>query len=210
MLFRSMFAIALKSLGKELERKGDKAEAVSLLEEARDASLSGSKPLMAFVHSYLIRVYASAGNALRFERAVNTGLTIAHSFNGAFVDATDFIYSWSPISALLAEQSWGYLAIGKPEKTLEMRKEIVQQIQLGQDARLEAWIPLDWARAYALSGEVEQSVVEAREFFRRVSLMQSPHAISQTYKFLRSLEKAGYSNVKAVQDFQAELQEMKE
>jgi tetratricopeptide (TPR) repeat protein len=205
----SATAIALKSLGKELERKGEKQQAVSLLEEARDVSLGACKLVIAFVHSYLARVHASAGDTLRFERAVSTGLTVASSLNGNYEDSADFVYSWSPISALLAEQSWGYLEIGEPKKTLAMREEMERQIERGQDARLHAWIPLDWAKAHQMLGEIEQCIEEVREFYRRVSIMQSPHAISQVEKLFVSLEAEGYGDVQTVQDFLAELQETK-
>jgi transcriptional regulator with XRE-family HTH domain len=201
----SATAIALKSLGKELERKGMKQEAVSLLEEARDASFGASKQVMAFVHSYLARVYASAGDEFHFERAVDTGLTIAHSLDSAYDDGSDFVYAWKPISATLAEQSWGYLAVGAPHKTLAMRDEIDQQIIRDKDARLHTWIPLDWARAYLMLGKIEESIEEAREFYRRAKIMQSPHAISQTYKLLKELEDAGYGSMQVVSNFRDEL-----
>jgi tetratricopeptide (TPR) repeat protein len=197
-------ALALNELGKELERKGDKEEAVALLEEARDASLRAGKLAMAFVHSYLARVYASAGDARRFERTIETGLTIAHHL-GSYPDGTDFVYSWSPISSILAEKSWGYLNIRQPKQTLAMKKEIEQAILMGQDARLHAWIPLDWARAYLMLGEVEAGIDAVREFYTRVTAMRSPHAIVQTFKYLDELEAAGYGDVQAVRDFQMEL-----
>ncbi len=199
-------ALALNELGKELERKGEKDEAVALLEEARDVSLQAGKLVMAFVHSYLARVYASAGESRRFERTIETGLTIAHGLN-SYPDSTDFVYSWSPISALLAEKSWGYLNIGQPAKTLAMRDEIEQAIAAGQDARLYTWIPLDWARAYLQLGEVEAGVEAIREFQRRITAMRSPHASRQTSKYLADLDAAGYSNVKAVRDVHNELSE---
>jgi tetratricopeptide (TPR) repeat protein len=206
----SALALGLEGLGKELERKGDKAQAVSLLEDARDASLSGSKILIAFVHSYLSRVYASAGDEYRFERAVNTGLTIARSLKPEALNSNDYVYSWSPVSSMLAEQSWGYLNIDKPEKTLAMREEIEQAIYQGQDARLHAWIPLDWARAYLMLGDIEQGIQEAKEFYRRVSAMKSPHAIKQTFKYLAEIEDAGYGDIQVVKDFREELQDARE
>lgn len=87
---------------------------------------------------YLIRVYASSGDTLRFERAVTTGLTLARSLPGNKEDGTDFVYSWSPMSAMLAEQSWGYLELGLPEKTLALREEMMREIQLGQNVRVHA------------------------------------------------------------------------
>ncbi len=200
-------AIALKSLGKELERKGEKQQAVSLLEEARDVSLGASKRVIAFVYSYLSRGYAGAGDVLRFERAINTGLTIASSLDGAEEDGTDFVYAWSPVSAMLAEQSWGYLELGEPKKTLAMREEIEQQIARGQDTRLHVWIPLDWARAHLMLGDIESCVKEGREFYRRASAMRSPHAISQAKKLVKSLENAGFDDVQDVKDFHDELQQ---
>jgi transcriptional regulator with XRE-family HTH domain len=200
-------ALALKSIGKELERKGETHEAVYYLEEARDAAMDASKLLRAFVHSYLIRVYASSGDLLRFERAVNTGLTIARSLPGMYEDGTDFVYSWSPVSAILAEQSWGYISLGQPEKTLAMRQEITHELKIGQDTRVEAWIPLDWAKAYKMMGEIETCIDELREFYRRCTIMQSPHAISQVNKVLASLEKDGYADVPSVKDFKEEIRE---
>lgn len=204
----SVKAIALKSLGKELERKGEKMQAISLLEDARDASFGASKQVIAFVHSYLARGYASIGDNLRFERAVNTALSTASSLKETDRDGSDFVYSWSAISAILAERSWGYLELGEPRKTLAMREEMTQQILLGQDARLHAWIPLDWARAYLMVGEIEQCVEEAREFYRRALVMQSPHAVSQVNKILKSLDVQGYSDVQNVKDFRDELHDV--
>lgn len=61
-----VLAMTLKAIGKELERQGDKQQAVAYLEEARDLSFHGSKLLIAFVQSYLIRVYAGSGDKLHF------------------------------------------------------------------------------------------------------------------------------------------------
>lgn len=88
-----------------------------------------------------------------------------------------------------------------------MRDEITKEIQLGQDMRIEAWIPLDWAKAYKMIGEIEQCIDEAREFYRRCTIMQSPHAVSQVDKLLTSLEKNGYAEVQAVKDFREEIRE---
>ncbi len=42
------------------------------------------------------------------------------------------------MSAMLAEQSWGYLELGLPEKTLALREEMMREIQLGQNVRVHA------------------------------------------------------------------------
>ena len=199
-------ALALKSIGKELNREGDHNKAVAYLEEARDAAIDGSKLLRAFIQSYLIRAYDGNKDLLRFERAVNTGLTLARSI-GDYEDGTDFIYSWSAVSAIMAEQSWGYIELGQPEKTLAMRQEITEALRLGQDVRVEAWIPLDWAKAYKMIGEIEQCVSELRELHRRCRVMGSSHALSQVNKMLASLEREGYGDVRVVKDFRDEISE---
>jgi transcriptional regulator with XRE-family HTH domain len=205
----SVKALALKSIGKELSRKGEHEQAVLYLEDAKDVALNGSRLLRAFIQSYLIRAYGGNKDELRFERAVNTGLTLARSL-GDHEDGTDFIYSWSAVSAIMAEQSWGYIELGMPEKTLAMREEITEALRVGQDTRVQAWIPLDWAKAYQMIGEIEKCIDELREFYRRCTIMGSSHALSQVDKVLASLDEDGYGNVQAVEDFREEICEEKE
>lgn len=200
----SLLALALMSRGTELERRGEKRAALSLLEEARDVSFGASKHIVVFVHSYLARVYASVGDTMRFERAIHSAMLMASSLNGSYGDGTQFVFGRA--SSILAEKSYGYLELGEPQKTLEMRAEIEQQIQSDQDTRLEIWIPLDWARAYHALGQIEECIKEGQTFYRRAAAMRSPHAISQAQKFLGELEKHGYGRVLAVQDFREELQ----
>jgi hypothetical protein len=141
---------------------------------------------------------------MRFERAIHSAMLMASSLNGSYGDGTQFVFGRA--SSILAEKSYGYLELGEPQKTLDMRAEIEQQIQSDQDTRLEIWISLDWARAYHALGQVEESIREGQTFYRRAAAMHSPHAISQAQKFLRELEKDGYGRVPTVQDFREELQ----
>jgi transcriptional regulator with XRE-family HTH domain len=196
-------ALSLMSLGTELERTDKKHEAVNRLEEARDVSFGASKHIAAFVHAYLARAYASSGDSIHFQRAVDTSYALASSLNGAYGDGTDFVFG--KVSSVLAERSWGYLELGEPQKTLDMKEEITGQIDRDQDMRLLAWIPLDWARANLMLGDIEQSVADARDFYTRVTAMKSPHAISRAYSFVQELEAAGFGDVQAVRDFKHEL-----
>jgi transcriptional regulator with XRE-family HTH domain len=200
----SLMALALMSQGTEFERRGEKDTALSRLEEARDASFGASKPIIAFVHSYLARVYASVGDTVRFERAIHSARTMASNLNGSYGDGTDFVFG--RVSSILAESSYGYLELGEPQKTLEMKTEIETQIRCDQDVRLETWIHLDWARAYHMLGQIEECIKEGQAFYHRAKAMQSPHAISRAIKFLGSLEKDGYGKVQVVQGFREELE----
>lgn len=199
----STLALALMGVGTELERAGEQQEAVNRLEEARDASFGATKQIMALVNAYLARAYASAGEDLRFQRTIDTAQTIATNLGQSYGDGTDYVYH--RLSGILAERSYGYLEIGEPKKTLDMKDEILLQIDLTHNTWLHAWIPLDWARAYLMLNEVEESVKAGLEFFHRAMVLQSPHAITRAYDHLITLEEAGYADVKAVQDFRAEL-----
>lgn len=177
---------------------------MTYLEDARDAALDGRRLLRAFVTSYLIRAYGGNKDAVRFERAVATELTLAKGLDD-IEDGIDFIYSWSAVSAIMAKQSWGYIELGMPEKTLAMRGDITEALRIGQDIRVEAWIPRDWAKAYKMLREIEQCIAELREFYWRCTIMGSAHALSHASKVLRGLEEEGYGDVRAVRDFKEEL-----
>jgi tetratricopeptide (TPR) repeat protein len=194
-------AHALLTVGTELERAGQKKEAIEHLEHARDLSFETSKNVAAYVHAYLARCYGSIKDADRFERAINTARNLAPQDYG---DGTDFIYH--PKSGILAEQSHGYLDVSKPEKSLEMRAEITQQIELDNNYRLAAWIPLDWAKAYRMTGQIEASVHEGREFLKRAQATKSPHITNRVQSFARSLQE-DFSDVKDVRDFVEEIRE---
>lgn len=152
----------------------------------------------------MIRVYGGSKDGLCFERAVNAGLALACSV-GDYENGTDFIYSWSAVSAVMAEQSWGYVELGMPEKTLAMREDITEVLRLGQDTRVLVWIPLDWAKAYKMMGEVEQCVIELRELYRRCLVMGSLHALSQVTTMLALLDREGYGDVPVVRAFREEI-----
>src|SRR5690348_7399927 len=149
-------ALALMGIGTELERAGRQREAVDRLEQARDASFGASRQVAALVNAYLARAYASANEPLRFQRAIDTAQTIATHLGAAYGDGQDYVFH--RLSGILAERSYGYLEIGEPKQVLAMRDEITAQIDVTHNAWLHAWIPLDWARAYLMLGEVEESV----------------------------------------------------
>jgi tetratricopeptide (TPR) repeat protein len=174
-------------------------EAAQYVERARDATFNTSKNVAAYVHAYLARVYGTTGDDYRFERAIDTALNLAPSTYG---DGTDFVYH--RLSGILAEKSYGFLDLGMPEKTLAMRKEIEEQIEKDNNKRLDAWIHLDWAKAYSMQGKVEESVKEGRAFYTKAQAMQSPHVITRAKRFASGL-KRDYKDVQSVKDFYEEV-----
>src|SRR5690606_23709646 len=84
--------------------------------------------------------------------------------------------------------------------------EIKSQTAREANIWLDTWIPLDWARAHLMLGEVEKSVEAGEEFYRKAKLLKSPHAKSRAYWLLNTIEAAGYRDVQAVKDFRHMLE----
>jgi tetratricopeptide (TPR) repeat protein len=195
--------LAQMNIGVELERAGHKKEAVELLEKARDTSFGTSREIAALVNSYLARAYASNGDAVRFQRAIDTAQTLLSRLkHSSGHDENHLFYS---LSGVLAELSYGYPEIGEPQKTLDMQEDITKQIKADHNTRLLAWIPLDWARAYFMLNEIEESAKAGIELLHRAVDTQSHHIISRAEEHLNELEKAGYTEFEEVQQFRYEL-----
>jgi tetratricopeptide (TPR) repeat protein len=195
--------LAHMNIGVELERAGRKKEAVVFLEKARDTSFETSREIAGLVNSYLARAYASEGDSLRFQRAIDTAYTlISRLKQQSGHDENHVFYS---LSGVLAELSYGYPEIGEPRKTLDMQEDITKQIRADRNTRLFAWIPLDWARAYFMLHEMEESAKAGIELLHRAIDTQSPHLISRAEEHLTMLEEAGYTEIEEVQQFRYEL-----
>lgn len=198
-------AISLLGRGTELERCSRYDEAVELLEAARDESFRASKHVIALVNAYLARVYASIQRSKDFKRAINIAQKVATDIQLSYGDGTDFVFH--SLSGILAERSYGYLEIGEPQETLNMKEEIKQQIALEGNRWLDSWIPLDWARAYLMLGEIDKSVEASKEFYRKATSLKSAHAQSRAFRLLNTMEAAGFRDIPSVQVFRTELYE---
>jgi tetratricopeptide (TPR) repeat protein len=191
-------AMSYLNIGTELERMGKQKEAIDYLEQARDESFRASKHIMIITNAYLARTYASTGQKIKFSRAIEAALCTARSIEN-YGDGTDFVFH--SLSGVLAEKSYGHLDVGEPEETLALQEEIKSRIALEANIWLDAWIPLDWARAHLMLGRVDKSVRAGLEFYRKAKALKSPHAKSRAHRLLHTIENAGYNNVQTVKDF---------
>ena len=196
-------AMSYLNMGTELERMGKQDEAIECLELGRDESFRASKHVMVVINAYLARAYASAGQKVKFKRAIDTALRTATDIEMYYGDGTDFVFH--SLSGVLAEKSYGHLEIGEPAETLAIKETIQKQIALEANIWLDAWIPLDWARAYLMLRQINDSVKAGEEFYRKAKLLQSPHAKSRAYQLVNTYEEAGYSNEQVVKDFRRML-----
>jgi tetratricopeptide (TPR) repeat protein len=195
---------SLQKIGVELKRAGKMQDAINALEEARDISFRASKHVAAFTNAYLAHMYATNGDALRFERAINTALSLAEPLKESYGDGTDFIFQ--KFSGILVLKSRGYLRVGEPERTLELHEEIRKQIQNEANLWLDWKLYLYRARAYLALGDVEGCIAAGRECFQGVKDWMSPHRVKQAFELLEEIDAAGYGKLGVVQEFRNDLQ----
>ena len=145
------------------------------------------------------------GDALHFQRANDTARRLSAYLAPDFYQDEDEVYY--TLGCILAERSAGYLVLGEPQKTLDMRQEVTAQLELDRDSRLQGWIYLDYAKAYRMLSEIEKAITELREFYVRCKVMGKSHALSNVTKMLDRLDEDGYSEVRVVKDFREEVRE---
>jgi len=199
-------ALACVGIGMGYTREGNHNEAVRYLETARDHTFETSRQLSGLVLSFLARAYAKNKDQYHFEQTIDTALRIANHLNSEYGNGTDF--SSHTLSDILEEKSNGYIELGLGNKTLNMRKEIDQRIVEDNNNYLYAWIPLDYAQAYLVIGEVEQSIQELQDFYGRMrNQLQSPLGLGKVLIHLRELHVKGYGDIQAVREFEKALHE---
>jgi len=199
-----LIAHALQKIGVELKRVGKMQDAIDVLEEARDISFKTSKHVAAFTNAYLAHMYATRGDVLRFERAINTAISLAEPVKDHYGDGTDFIFQ--KFSGILILKSRGYLHVGAPEKTLALHEEVHKHIQNETNLWLDWKLYFYQARAYLVLKDIEGCIAAGRQCFQGVKDWLSPHRVEQASELLEEIDKAGYGELKVVQDFRADLQ----
>lgn len=199
-----LLAHALQKIGVELKRIRRMQDAIHALEEARDMSFTTSKRVAAFTNAYLAHMYSTNGDALRFERAINTALSLAEPFKESYGDGTDFIFQ--RFSGILVLRSRGYLHIRAPKKTLELHEEVRKHVQHESNLWLDWKLYLYQARAYLALRDVEGCIAAGRECFQGVKDWMSPHRVKQASELLEAIDAAGYGKLTVVQEFRADLQ----
>jgi tetratricopeptide (TPR) repeat protein len=85
-------AMSYLNIGTELERIGQQEEAIEALEQARDEAFRASKHVMVITNAYLARAYASAGEKVKFKRAIDIAIRIARDIEMFYGDGTDFVF----------------------------------------------------------------------------------------------------------------------
>ena len=159
--------------------------------------------VQAFANAYLAHIYATTGDTLRFERAINTAQGLASSIQDTYGDGTDFVFQ--KVSGILILRSRGYLRINEPMKVLQMHDEAKNQVASDSNLWLDSRLHLYRARAYLMLHEIEAAVLAGREYFQDVIDWQSPHRTMRAYELLEEIEEAGYGNEKDVKEFRGDL-----
>lgn len=202
----SLLALALTGIGAELERAGRQMESVRALERAATIGGKGAAQVHTLALAYLARAYASNHQPIQFHHAIAQAIQQADQLGSGYGDGTYTVYH--NIGGLLAELSYGLLDIGEPQHVLDLAPTITKSIDPLKNAWLYAWIPLDWARAHLMLGNVEESIANGRIFYQRASALQSPHAISRAH-VLADAMKEKFGNMSDIQFFRDELNSTK-
>jgi hypothetical protein len=159
--------------------------------------------LTSSANAYMGHIQAAAGDELRFERAINTALTLAEAVQETYGDGTDFIFQ--RISGIFIIRSRGYLRLQQPGKVLDAHEEAKRQVYTDVNLWLDARLDLYRARAYLQMHEIETCIQAARDYFRSIQDWQSPHRTKRAYELLEEVEAAGYGKLPMVQDFRTDL-----
>lgn len=192
-------ALAYSRIGIELLRQDETMKAIGYLEKANDYSFDTGKELASLCHAMLARGYAQAGSPDKFERAINTAINLGYRMQNNPMVTTDYIFH--SYSGILEEKSNGLILLGEGDKALQVLPEIEKHIALENHGYLNMWLPLDYAQAHMLQGEIEKSIEELKKFYENIKTHNSMHVLRKVYEHLQQLDIRGYGNVQAVREF---------
>ncbi len=192
-------ALAYSRVGVELLRLDQLKDAISYLEKAKDVSFKTGKELSSLCHAMLARGYAQVGIPEKFERAINTAINLGYSMVGIPTVTNEFVFH--AYSGILEEKSNGLILLGNGQGAIKVLPEIEKHITLESNGYLRMWIPLDYAQAHMLEGNIEESIAELRRFYDNIREHNSSRVNNKVATHLEELEDRGYGGLQIVREF---------
>jgi transcriptional regulator with XRE-family HTH domain len=196
-------ALAYSRIGVELLRQDELKNALIYLEKATDVSFLTGKELAGLCFAMLARGYAQVGDEKQFERAINTAINFAYSMQEKPLVTQEFVFH--SYSGILEEKSNGLILLQQGKKAIDMLPDIEKHIGLENHAYLNMWIPLDYAQAHMLQGEIEESIKQLRQFYENIKGHKSMHVMRKVYEHLSQMETRGYVGLQVVRSFIEEI-----
>lgn len=192
-------ALAYSRVGVELLRLEKTKEALQYLEQARDISFKTGKELSSLCFAMLARGYAQAGSSEKFEKAIEQALNLGRGMVGIPTVTNEFVFH--AFSGIVEEKTNGLILLGNGKDTLTTLPDVEKNITLENNRYLRMWIPLDYAQAHMLEGNIEESIAELRRFYENIKEYNSGRINSKVTTHLEELEDRGYGELQVVREF---------
>jgi tetratricopeptide (TPR) repeat protein len=195
-------------IGWELDRAGKYEDATEALEQARDVSFLTGKALASVAYSYLSRVYAHVSDEKRHERILHVALELSTHLGSSYMSTEDnTFFSMSDISGAGCTS---YLDIGKVSEASILYKDFERQV-LRESSPFEfAGLSLVQARIHLMQDNLEYTISDLREYFKRSEKFQSEHLKNRGLKIIREMKQKGYAEEKKLLELEEEFTEMDE
>jgi transcriptional regulator with XRE-family HTH domain len=192
-------AIAYTRIGVELLRDDDR-NALEYLQKACDMSLSLTKEVRAYCFAMLARGHAQFGDYGLFERTIDVAINCGDCMMGQAVACKNYIYH--AYSAILEEKSNGYILFGQGANAIATLPDVEKEVSRENNSYLKMWLPLDYAQAYLLQEEVEESLRYLQIFYESTQGYNSERITSKIQDHLKSMCNLGYGELPEVKNFQ--------
>lgn len=192
-------ALAYSRVGVELLRQDETMKALPYLEKAKDYSFETGKELSSLCYAMLARGYAQIGSLDKFERAIDTAINLGYRMQNTPIVTTDYVFH--SYSGILEEKSNGLILLERGKDTLNILPEIEKHIALENHGYLNMWLPLDYAQAHLLEGDIEESIIQLKKFYDNIKSHNSIHVMKKVWEHLQQIDSGGYSDIRAVREF---------
>jgi hypothetical protein len=175
----------MTQLGDGYRRKGDKATALALMEQALAHTQQGDRATKGYVLQMLAHTYADVGDEAAFERHIQEAVDLlGHSGEGNGVVVRDFI----PFEVL---EIYGKATrdFGRPVAALAYLEHAEQALMSRPNVpRWQTVLMISTAQALCDSGELDRGVERAIQGLVMAHTCQSPRQMNRVRKLVKHLD----------------------
>ena len=195
----------MTQLGDGYRRKGEKATALALMEQALAKVAQSDHATRGYVLQMLAYTYADAGDETAFERHIQDAVDLlGHSGEGHGVVVRDFI----PFEAL---EIYGKATrdFGRPVEALEYLKQAEQALMSRPNVpRWRTVLMISTAQALCDAGELEQGADLATQGLLMAHSCESPRQMNRVRKLVKRLDESKEADAPALQPLRELVREI--
>jgi transcriptional regulator with XRE-family HTH domain len=169
-----IIAMGMIRQGDTLRKRGRYETALKCFEVAKPYADAASLSVQGIRYINVARAYYFLGEELKFLQSINPALEIAIHTK----ENNDSIAYWFNLDVALQFQASGYTAIRKPEKAIEVYKEI-EQTRPFRPLRDQGAYIIEKARAYMELGDLDRGIKLALKGLRLASEYQSKRHVAR-------------------------------